>query len=146
MMKTNAPQLKWIGALLLLGGIFLLLNCTTDRVTWELTEYVNQDILHIAELEKRSLGRYAAARGEHYTTDENLYHVLKEEVIPEYKRFLGLLRNIQPETEEVKALHYMYVRGTENIYRGFKLKMLGLETNDELLDFKFYIMYGVFSK
>ena len=114
----------------LLGVCFLLLGCATDKVAWDLVDYVNQDLLGIAQLERRPLERYALARRD---TEQRLSKVLKEDVLPEYKRFLALLRQIKPETEEVRRLHQIYIRGTEYIYRGFKTKMLALEKEDENL-------------
>lgn len=112
---------------------FFLPCCATDKVAWDLTEYVNQGILGIAELERRPLTRYASARGENYTTEEHLYIVLKNDVVPEYERFLSLLRQIKPKTAEVRKLHFHYLQGAENICRGFKIKILGLEQNDDVL-------------
>jgi len=112
---------------------FFLLGCATDNVAWDLVNYVNQDILGIAELERRPLERYAVARAETHPTQQGLYNVLKEEVLPEYKRFLKLLKQIEPKTEEVRKLHHIYICGTECIYRGFKTKMAGLEKKDELI-------------
>ena len=112
---------------------FFHLGCATDNVAWDLVDYVNQDILGIAELERRPLDRYALARADDHATDQRLSKVLKEDVLPEYTRFLQLLKQIEPKTEEVRQLHYIYICGTEYIYRGFKTKVVGLERKDELI-------------
>jgi len=122
-------------ALLFFGGLlcFFLVSCVTDKVARDLVDYVNQGILSIAELERSSLERYASVRGKNYTTDQRVYEALRDDVIPQYKRFLELLREINPNTEEVRKLHGIYIRGAEDIYRGFKKKMFGLEKKDEHL-------------
>lgn len=120
-------------ALFCWGVCFFLLGCVAHEVTLDLIDYVNQGILGIADLEKRSLERYGSVTGKNYTTDERVYKALKHEVIPEYKRFLELLRGINPKTDEVKKLHGIYIRGAQYLYRGFKTKMLGLEKEDEHL-------------
>ena len=103
----------------------------TGPAAKDLAEYINQGILRIAELERRSLESYASVIGENYTTDERVYEELKDFIIPTYKRFLDELKNIRPENEEVKELHGIYIRGAELIYEGFKTKMMGIENNDE---------------
>ncbi len=117
----------------LLGVCFFLFACATDKVAWDLVDYVNQDILGIAELERRPLERYTSARGDKDFTEQKLYKALKEDVLPEYKRFYDLLKEIKPKTKEVRRLHYIYIRGTEYIYRGLKTKMIGLEKKDEII-------------
>ncbi len=52
-------------------------------------------------------------------------------VIPTYKRFLHLLRKIDPPIEEVRQLHAIFIRGAEQLYSGFKIKMIGLEKMDQ---------------
>jgi hypothetical protein len=119
----------------LLAGLILAglaLGCGMfDPVRRDIADYVNQGILNIAELEQKSLERYAAVTGPNYTTPERVYDALKNEVIPLYRRFLKGLREIRPETEEVQRVHKTYILGAESLYRGFKEKMYGIELNNE---------------
>lgn len=110
--------------------ILLLFSCATDRLGVNIVKYVNQSIHEISELEKISLKEYASVTGKNYTTDKAVYDALKNKVIPTYKQFLDLLRKINPEMEEVKNLHGVYVHGAEMIYTGFKTKLVGLEEKD----------------
>ena len=115
-------------------GLFLFVgSCATHPVARDLVEYVNQGIIGIAELERRSLKSYASVTGKNYTTAERVYRALKNDVIPQYKRFLDLLREIVPETAEVMKLHHIYIRGAEYLLSGFKAKMVGIETKQEPL-------------
>ena len=132
-MIDHAARLGFLLTQSVLVVCFFLLGCATDKVAWDLVNYVNQDILGIAELERRPLERYALAREDNHATEQKVYNVLKEDVLPEYKRFFNLLKQIEPETEEVRKLHHIYIRGTECIYRGFRTKMAGLEKKDELI-------------
>jgi hypothetical protein len=97
----------------------------------ELVNYVNQGLLRIAELERKSLESYGSVIGENYTTDQRVYEEMKDSVIPLYKRFLDGLRDIDLENEEIKRVHAIYIQGAEMIYDGFKTKMLGIENEDE---------------
>jgi hypothetical protein len=108
-----------------------MFSCATNRVPKDLAAYVNQGILNISELESKSLIRYASVNCKRCDiTDEDIRDTLKHEVIPNYKRFLYLLREINPETDEVRALHADFIQGAEMIYGGFKIKMIGLESKD----------------
>ena len=128
-MKGN----KILIILFFLGICLFLVCCATDKVALELVEYVNQDILSIAELEKRSLERYAAVTGKNYTSDQKVCDALGDYVIPNYKRFLDLLRKIHLQSEALKNLHGIYVQGAELLYGGFRAKLAGLEKKDEIL-------------
>jgi hypothetical protein len=120
--------------LFLSSGLFaLVIGCVLFGGGPDVMNYVNQDILGIAELERVALNRYASVTGKNYTSDQAVYIALKNNIIPPYKRFLELLREIKPQRQELEQLHVLYIRGAELTYRGFKAKMLGIETKDRLL-------------
>jgi hypothetical protein len=118
---------------LFLGICFFMGSCATDRAPMDLVKYVNQDILDIAQLEQKALESYASVTGKNYTTNARVYEALKDHVIPHYRQFVDLLRDINPKTQEVRELHGIYIRGTEYLYKGFRQKMLGLEIRDVVL-------------
>jgi len=126
-MKTN----RILGMVLLLAVCFFMNGCATNRGAEELVNYANQGILSIAELERKSLARYASVIGENYTTDQAVYNSLNDEVIPVYKRFLDGLREIHPMNEGIKRVHGIYIRAAESLYSGFQTKMLGIEKKNE---------------
>jgi hypothetical protein len=97
----------------------------------DLVNYANQGILNIAELERKSLERYASVVGENYTTEKRVYEELRDFVIPVYKRFLDGLRGIMPENEDIKRVNAIYIQAAELMYDGFKTKMLGIENGSE---------------
>ena len=110
-----------------------LMGCAADRAAMDLVEYVNQDILDIAQLEQKALESYASVTGKKYTTEKKVYEALKNDVIPHYGQFVDLLNDIDPKTRDVKELHGMYVKGAEYLYNGFKAKMAGIEKMDPYL-------------
>lgn len=116
--------------LCLLSFVFLLSGCAADPVATDLAGYLNQGVMNLAELERKSLERYAAVTGSNYTSDESVYNALKDQVIPLYGRFLEGLRSLRPETREVRDLNRVYVQSAQSIYDGFKLKMAGIEQNE----------------
>jgi hypothetical protein len=110
--------------------LFLFASCAKDPVAIDLVEYVNRDILNISQLEVASLESYASVTGPNYTSDQALLKALQEFVVPNYGRFLKLLRDVHPVREEIIPLHRTYIRGAEHLYSGFKTLMLGVETQD----------------
>ncbi len=116
--------------LLLLALLFANLGCATDKVAIDLTNYLNQGVLNIAELEEKSLARYASVTGSNYKNDQTAYEALRDYVIPLYKRFLRGLRALQPATEEVRNLNRIYLDGADSLLEGFKLVMLAIEKQD----------------
>jgi hypothetical protein len=118
-------------SILMIGA--LVVGCAADPVALDLTRYVNQGVLQIAELERKSLEQYAAVTGPNYKSDEEVYATLQNWVIPLYTRFLQELRKIRPETQEVRELHRTYILGAESLLDGFKLLMLAIELKDPSL-------------
>lgn len=110
-----------------------VMGCAADRAAMDLVEYVNQDILDIAQLEQKALESYASVTGKNFTTDKMVYEVLKNDVIPHYGQFVDLLNDIDPKTREIKELHGIYITGAEYLYNGFKAKMAGIGKKDTYL-------------
>ncbi len=113
--------------------VFFMTGCATDKIGYELVDYVNHGVLGISQLEVKALERYAAVTGANYSTDEAVLNALKSDVIPLYGRFVDLLGQISLESDEVRNLHSIYRRGAGQIYSGFKFKMQALEKKDAAL-------------
>jgi len=124
---------KIIPAIFALALAFYSAGCATDKVALDLTNYLNQGVLNIAELEETSLARYASVTGANYKDDQTTYEALSDYIIPLYKRFIRGLRALQPETEEVRSLNRIYIEGADSLLEGFKLVMLAIETQDPYL-------------
>jgi hypothetical protein len=112
-------------------AVAFLCSCTGGRMSKNMVVYVNQDIMNISQLEILALKHYSSVTGDHYTSDQKLCSVLKNDVIPLYKRFYALLREISPEDPELKRVHMIYVQGAGEILNGFKAKRIGLEKQDD---------------
>ena len=105
-------------------------GCTKKQIPRDILNYVNRDMLNISQLEVNALKAYASVTDQNYTTDERVLEVLKITVIPYYQRFAELLREISPESEKLKRIHWLYVNGAEGMLNGFRAKMIGIENND----------------
>jgi hypothetical protein len=108
-------------------------GCPGKKIPYDVVRYVNRDILNLSQLEATALQSYASVTGENYTTDERVYEALSDTVVPYYKRFTELLREISPESMELKRIHSLYINGAEKMHTGFKAKMVGIEKKDENL-------------
>jgi len=127
--RTLRPR----GSIFFLTAVLIavaIMGCATNRVPKDLADYVNQGVLRIAELERVSLEKYAAVTGPNFTTEQRVYDALKDEVIPLYKQFVDGLRNLRPETDEVKKVHGIYVLGADSMLEGFTEKMYGIKNGD----------------
>jgi hypothetical protein len=111
-------------------GLLLAVGCTPTPKQENLANYINRDMIGIAQVERAALESYAAATGKNFQSMEHLYTKLDQEVIPAYERFCILLKNIRPDDEEVLHAHTLYVRGAEKALDGFKLKKYGVHTRD----------------
>jgi len=92
------------------SALILAACATTSSVSQDLISYVNQGILGIAPIEAEALNN---------------------KVIPRYGEFVQLLRQIHSPSEEVNQLHQFYLSGAEKLEKGFRVKMLGLETRND---------------
>jgi hypothetical protein len=124
---------KHMVLILLAISQYLLFGCATDPVAIDLTNYVNQGVLQIAELEQKSLERYAAVTGPNYRSDQEVYAALNNRVIPLYSRFLKGLRKIKPKTQQVRNLNRIYIRGSESLLDGFETLKVAIEQKDPKL-------------
>lgn len=112
-------------------ALALLFSCTGGRMSRNMVVYVNQDIMNISQLEILALKHYSGVTGDHYTSDQRVCFVLKNDVIPLYNRFYTLLREISPHDRGLKRVHMIYVQGAGEILNGFKAKLIGLEKKDD---------------
>lgn len=123
--------LRFLPILLMAAGV--IGACAPNREAVQVVEYVNQDILMIAELEQKTLERYASVTGENYTSDEAVAEELETFIIPYYGRFVDRLHRIRPESEELRRIHREYVLGAESILTGFRTKLTGIRSGEPLV-------------
>lgn len=127
--------------IILICIITLFSSCASDRnhtggrliagpAATDIVNYVNQGLIAIAELEIKSLERYASVTGVNATTDKKLFETLRDFVVPTYKRFVNGLKNISPAHKEVRQVHAIYLRAAESTLEGFQTIMIGSEKSD----------------
>jgi hypothetical protein len=125
-------RLRILSFAAIMGGL-LALGCAAKPVEMDVVTYVNRDILGQSVVESAALRRYAAVTGTNYTTDDKLYDVLNNEVVPTYREFVRIVEQVEPKTDEVKKLHAMYISASIYRLRGFETIMGGIQLQDPSL-------------
>ncbi len=116
-----------IACLVLLVSV---LGCRDQKGREQLSDYLNQDILTISQLEQAALNYYAGVTGTNYTNDQALSETLREKVIPTYSQFVNLLEEIQPPNDDLRHLHMIYLQSAHSFQTGFAVLLAAVEKKD----------------
>lgn len=119
--------------ILFLFTLVILSGCFNDPIQDDLLNYVNSDMKTAYELEKKAVSAYESVTGTNFSNDQVLYDTLQNEVIPTYEQFIKELKAIKVETDELKKIHAIYIKGAETQYRAFKVIIEALENQDPAL-------------
>lgn len=111
----------------------LLSGCFSDPVQDELLSYLNEDLSKITNLEASAIAAYDSVTGANYSSDQELYDVLLDEVIPTYQEFADNLEAIKLETDEVREVHEGYIEGVNLQYNAFNKIVTALEQQDRVM-------------
>ncbi|AST91880.1 hypothetical protein BC6307_11625 [Sutcliffiella cohnii] len=115
---------------LFLSMCLLVSGCFSASVEKDITEYVNEGLLPLADLEEEAIDLFDSVVGYNYTDDYTLYDTLNLEVIPRYQKLLNELEKLKPNTEEVQQVHDIYVSGAKKQYEAMMLILDGIEFQD----------------
>ena len=123
--------MKKIFALLLMVvmSVTLLAGCGTDPVYEDFSNYLNVEMVEVnAEYEKLTaeLGTW-----ETLEDDIAIKKSIDDTLLPLVNGSLEKLKDINPKTEEVKAIKDKYVKVMETYKTGFETLSEGCETQDE---------------
>jgi hypothetical protein len=108
----------------------VLVACSGNPVQKDLLNYINVEMVKVADLESTAVKAYASVSGENYESDSIMYAVISETVVPNYQEFYSILSAIKPATEEVANLHKEYVRAAADQLEAFKLILEAIEKQD----------------
>lgn len=97
----------------------------------DLDEYINRSIANASVYEDTAMEAYGAVTGVNYSTEDALMRALEETVIPNYRKYLGLLEQIDPKTDSVKALHKLLMEGSRAQMESFSLSLEGLRSQNQ---------------
>ncbi len=123
--------MKKIFALLLMVimSVTLLAGCGTDPVYEDLSNFLNVEMVEVnAEYEKLTA---EVGTWETLEDDIAIKKSIGDTLLPLVNGSLEKLKDINPETEEVKAIKDKYVKVMETYKTGFETLSEGCETQDE---------------
>lgn len=112
---------------------FILSGCLSNPVQEELLSYLNEELPKITKLEADAITAYESVTGANYSTDQELYNVLLDSVVPTYQEFVDKLEGITLDTEEVRGVHEEYIEGANLQYNAFIKVITALEQQDRAM-------------
>ena len=116
----------------ILGFLFLGLSSCSNQVSDDLLDYINKQLPKVADNESKAVESYESVSGENYTDDETMYYVVRDEVVPVYRKFIDQLELISEEleTEEVQKVHEKYIEAANVQNAAFMLILSALDNQD----------------
>ena len=119
----------WIAVALVVALAILLFS--GDPVQDDLIDYINNDLTEAGELENEVIALYDEAR--ELDNDYLMYVMIKEKVLPKAMEWEDAVEAIEPETEEVRAAHELYIDTVNQNTRAFTMMLAALEEQDYAL-------------
>jgi aspartate-semialdehyde dehydrogenase len=110
--------------------LLLLSGCSGDPVQDDLLNYVNKEIKNAGKLEAAAVSAYDGVSGANYQDDQTMYDALINDVIPNYSEFMKELEAVTIETDEVRAIHEIYLEGANIQFNAFAKIKQALEEQD----------------
>jgi hypothetical protein len=110
--------------------LWLLSACSADPVQEDLLNYVNKEIKAAGKLEAAAISAYDGVSGANYQDDQTMYDALINDVIPNYSEFMKELEAVTIETDEVRAVHEIYIEGANIQFNAFAKIKQALEEQD----------------
>lgn len=108
--------------------IVIIIASGSDPVQDDLIDYINNDLSQIEPLETEVLELYEEAKGS--SSDYAMYVMLRDEVLPKAKEWQKAAEGVVAETDEVKALHEVYIGIVNDNYNAFVIMLAALENQD----------------
>ena len=112
--------------------VFLLFMPKQDPVQEDLLDYINNDLPTIIDLESSTVDLYDEAKDD-TANDYEMFVMLRDKVIPAAKKWKEETANVDVETDEVRAVHEIYIQLVNENYNGMTMMLAALEKQDYVL-------------
>lgn len=122
--------MRKLAILFIFPVIFLLSGCLNDPIQDDLVNYSNKEMEKAYDLENNAVSAYESVSGVNYSDDQTMYDTLTSEVIPNYNEFIKVLNTAKIETDELKEIHEIIIKGADLQYNGFVKIVFALENQD----------------
>lgn len=116
--------------LALVFGIIFLSGCGSDPIQEDLINYSNVGLVSVAEIESKVVDGYDSVSGDNYTDDITVYNKLIDEVIPNSLKLIDKAEAIEIKTEDVRAVHELYVAAVNTQNSAFTTIVAAIEAQD----------------
>lgn len=93
-------------------------GCGPDPVAEDIAAY-RAKVNEFVTLEVEAGTAFESVTGANAKDDEELVKTMVDTVIPKYREFIDRLEAVQPQTEEVRALHEKYVAAANKQFTAF---------------------------
>lgn len=113
--------------------MFFITGCESE-VKSDFKHFLNVDLLKISENETSAITQFNQITLQREDTDsyyQRMYSLLSTSILPNYETFVKELGDIKPETNDVRQLHQIYLRGAQKQLEAFKLFKQGIEEKNE---------------
>lgn len=110
--------------------VIMLSGCFGNPVQDDIVNYINVEMKKAYDLEATAVTAYESVSGANYSDDETMYYKLVDEVIPTYDDFLDELKDADIQTEELEAIHDIYIEGAELQQEAFDIIVEALLAQD----------------
>ncbi|MCT4661570.1 MAG: hypothetical protein N4A40_06870 [Tissierellales bacterium] len=114
-------------------SMILMTGCENE-VKSDFKHFLNVDLLKISEFESDAINEFNQITLQEEDTDayyQKMYSLLSTSTLPTYETFVKELSDIKPETNDVRQLHQIYLRGAQKQLEAFKLFKQGIEEKNE---------------
>ncbi|ETI70740.1 lipoprotein [Neobacillus vireti] len=121
-------------AVFVFSMIFLLAGCFGgDPVKDDLLNYVNKEMKQAVKLEAAAVSAYEGISGANFKDDQTMYDGLTKEVIPNYTKLISELNSVSIKTDEVKAIHEIFIKGADIQLKALEKVKQAIEDQDSAL-------------
>lgn len=108
-------------------------TATHKETQKEIVHFINNDIAKISAYETEANDELATVSGDNYSSEDKLYDVLTNKVIPTYEKAVNEAKNLQVTSSELEPLKKQMEKATSTYYDALQLEKEALEKDDEEL-------------
>jgi len=112
-------------------ALTILTGCATDPIDTDLTNYYENQIPALTELENSVMTAFNSVVEENFVDDQTLILKLKNDVIPNSNNLVEQSKAVTTETEELKAIHEKFTASLVTENSAFTTMLEGLENRDK---------------
>lgn len=142
--------MKKINVLLIMSAVsaFTLVGCTNEmtvktedsvsqnskqsskEIENAILSYLNEDLKELSTKEAKIISLYESVTGENYTDDETTYNMLLNEIVPQYREFIGDVEAVDVKNAELSDIHEIYIKAINMQNSGFITSLTAIEEQD----------------